>query len=331
MKHFSSVFMVALALMALFSTAVQASSGGDAVQYQQDQLSVSFRDTPIRTVLEQVAAKVGVQFLLDPEIQTTVSVKFSGLPLETALRRLLSSQSHALVHSPDKKGAFHISQVKVFKKGNLSASRFELIGPGGGKTVSASKSGGSQSAQPGTTTGKKTDVGQEQAQGQTNSRINVHSVRGPAQLMEAIAETQENIAMLERKAAGERHALEYEMARARARLASGQGDGRENMSELDTLEKQKARSVSNNQIPLNDERKKMQDLLEELAGFETPAEKLKKAQIIAIKQAAVMSDQVPEVEKKRRLQAAIDEQKISEEKRKQAQKIDEKYQQPRRP
>ncbi len=308
MKRFLLLILFGFVFSGMVSTTLMAaSSGAGAVEYHHGQLSVAFKDIPIRTALEQVSSQAGIQFLLDPAINTNLSIKFTDLPLKVALKRLLRSQSHALVHSAAKDGSYHISQVKVFKKGTLSASRFEQIGQDvskSGQPVAAFGVSGN-----GVGSGQESVVGDhevaiDQSSGSQQSRINVQGVRGPAQVMEAMAKNQADIAMLHRKAEGETRALQFEMARAQAALASGQGDGRELMQKINTLEQQKARNMQNTLAMLKKAEEERVVIQNEYVNLKTPAQQQIEARAMQAKQYALNANRVPAAELARRTQLA---------------------------
>ncbi|MEO5334842.1 MAG: hypothetical protein H7839_22755 [Magnetococcus sp. YQC-5] len=316
MKRYFAVLVCGWVLMASLSTSAAPSAKSDAVEYRHGTLSVTFRGTPIRSVLEQVASKAGIQFLLDSEIQSTVSMQFDKLPLETALRRLLQSHSHALVHSKNKDGSYRISQVKVFKKGQLAIARGERIGSdtykdGHESATDAAKSDAAKANafKPGSVkTGQDVavtdgsggvDVGAKSggAEAEPNARIDVHGVRGPAQVMAAIVETRANIDMIERKSIGESQALQSELARTQALLAAGRGgDARELVQKIKTLEQQKSRSEQNNQQMKMAEEVKLNQYQQDLVNLKSPAQQQIEAKAIMNQQAAVMHDQVSQIE-----------------------------------
>ncbi|MBF0417415.1 MAG: hypothetical protein HQL86_04115 [Magnetococcales bacterium] len=306
------------------------------VVYRNGKLSVTMRAVPIREALQQVADKAGIQFLIDPEVSGKVSVQFENLSLEKGLRRLLSGQSHAMVQSTSKdnkesggqkgdketKNVKRITHVKVFKKGSLSLTRYDTIKPSeptnpvveqkGGTDQTSEKMGDKAGA---TTKGtSQASSGGDAAKGRlreveastppTPARVDVHGVRGPAQLMAAIQETESAISLIQRKAQGERQAIEYESARTRETLAAGQGNAKELVDKLTTLDQQKARSEQNTQAMLAPEQQKLQQLRQDLESLKTPAEQQIDNRAMANRQAAVMRDQTSQVEEARRAEAA---------------------------
>ncbi|MBF0271005.1 MAG: hypothetical protein HQL98_02860 [Magnetococcales bacterium] len=329
MNQFRLISFVSLVFWALFapvSVMAAAASVPDGVVYRQGKLSVAFRSTPIRVALEQVANKVGIPFLLDPEVKGTLSMSFDGVPLESALKRLLSGQSHVVVYAAGKKGEkgstekgdSKVVQVKVFKKGSLSATRYERVGPAEATETAADKTGEAGKAPPvtaaspektGTTPASRTEIvkdpaGADPSNTRIPNHINTQSVRGPAQLMAAIAETEASISLIQRKAAGESQALEAEKARTQMQLASGQGNSRELVEKLATLEQQQARSEQNFQGMMAPEQLKLQQLRQDLASLKTPAEQQIENRAMVNRQAALVRDQSTQVEAARRAEAS---------------------------
>lgn len=301
---------------------------GESVVYRNHKLSVNLRAVPIREALQKVSDQVGLSFLVDPEVSGKVSAQFENLSLEKGLRRLLSGQSHAMVHAVPQKGgkgdksAQRITQIKVFKKGNLNLTRYDTIHPSepsepvvekkGGEEKNAVKSGdkggipsqgavqGSSGAETAKTGGREVDSSRPPSP----ARVDTHGVRGPAQVMAAIQETESAIALIHRKAQGERQAIEYESARTRETLASGQGNPKDLVDKLTTLEQQKARSEQNTQAMLAPEQQKLQQLRQDLESLKTPAEQQIENRAMVNRQAAVMRDQAGQVEEARRVEAS---------------------------
>ncbi|MBF0438030.1 MAG: hypothetical protein HQL93_02805 [Magnetococcales bacterium] len=324
MKQFFMVLLMVCGVLVPLSIGAAVTSGSGEVAYNKGKLSVSFHSTPIRKALEQVAAKAGIQFLMDPEIKATVSIQFKDLPLETALRRLLNHQSHAVVHSPAKDGSFYVSQVKVFKKGSLTYSSFERIGADA-VTVDKGKESSPSPESPSVSSGKNADkhetaktdtqkMSGDDGMRQPISRINPHGAGGQAKIMAAIAETQAAMALIERKAAGEKRSLDNELARAEATLASGQGDPKALVDKIRTLEQQKDRSTLNTQAMMAPELQKMQQLYQDLENFKTPAEQLIEQRAKVNSQAALMRNQMTQVEEARRAEAARQARILAEQK-----------------
>ncbi|MBF0165147.1 MAG: hypothetical protein HQM01_11720 [Magnetococcales bacterium] len=311
-------------------TAPRAASSvaGESVVYRNGKLSVTMRSVPIREALQKVSDQVGIPFLVDPEASGKVSVQFENLPLEKGLRRLLSGQSHAMVHATPKKGekgdknTQRVTQVKVFKKGSLSLAQYDTIKPadpsepvvekkvGDEKGVGKAGDKGGASAKGAAPVATGSDTAKSRSrevQSDTPpkpARVDVHGVRGPAQLMAAIHETESAIALIQRKAQGERQAIEYESARTRETLASGQGNSKDLVDKLTTLEQQKARSEQNTQAMLAPEQQKLQQLRQDLESLKTPAEQQIDNRAMVNRQAAVMRDQASQVEETRRAETA---------------------------
>ncbi|GAB0056526.1 hypothetical protein SIID45300_00834 [Candidatus Magnetaquicoccaceae bacterium FCR-1] len=310
------------------SRRADSSVAGESVVYRNHKLSVNLRAVPIREALQKVSDQVGLSFLVDPEVSGKVSAQFENLSLEKGLRRLLSGQSHAMVHAVPQKGgkgdksAQRITQVKVFKKGSLNLTRYDTIHPSepsepvvekkGGDEKNAVKSvdkgsapsqgavQGSSGAETAKTGGREVDSSRHPSP----ARVDTHGVRGPAQVMAAIQETESAIALIHRKAQGERQAIEYESARTRETLASGQGNPKDLVDKLTTLEQQKARSEQNTQAMLAPEQQKLQQLRQDLESLKTPAEQQIENRAMVNRQAAVMRDQAGQVEDARRVEAS---------------------------
>jgi subtilisin family serine protease len=59
---------------------------------QKGLLSLDAKEADVRKVLEEVSEKTGVEIEIDPNIESTISMSFSDLPLEDALKKIASNK-----------------------------------------------------------------------------------------------------------------------------------------------------------------------------------------------------------------------------------------------
>lgn len=85
---------------------------------QRGSVQADLHEWSLTRVLQNVAAATGWQVYVEPEAETTVSVKFKGLPVADALRRLLGGFNFALV--PETNG---VMRLYVFRTSMADATR----------------------------------------------------------------------------------------------------------------------------------------------------------------------------------------------------------------
>lgn len=117
-----------------FSASVDAASSAptaaSSATFAAGRLSVVFDQTPIAVALKQIADQARVPIWLDPAVAGTVSMRLDGVPLESALRRLLRRQSSAFFYRDKPGGGYEISRIKVYLPGNRELARYVLLGGG---------------------------------------------------------------------------------------------------------------------------------------------------------------------------------------------------------
>ncbi len=67
------------------------------IDYTDGRLSVDLDRVPLAQVLEAIAQRAGIRLRIDASVEGELSARFSNLPLESALKRLLAGYSHVLV------------------------------------------------------------------------------------------------------------------------------------------------------------------------------------------------------------------------------------------
>ena len=100
---------------ALLAAASFAQSG--FVSYDGENLTVDFRNAPLREALEQISAETEVTFQIDPEVTGSVSGRFQDLPLDRALGRLLRTFSHILLYETTD-GVDRVARVVILAEGS---------------------------------------------------------------------------------------------------------------------------------------------------------------------------------------------------------------------
>jgi len=68
------------------------------IKFLDNKLSVNIENVSLGSVISEIHAKTGIEFLLnEEEAGRTVSVSFQPLPLEKALKRILSHTNHSII------------------------------------------------------------------------------------------------------------------------------------------------------------------------------------------------------------------------------------------
>ncbi len=97
-----------------------AQSYDTKIRYQGGGLSVDLRDEEILHVLDTITSQTGVEFRVDPNIGGRISERFSGLPLDAGLSRLLSGYTHVVIHGATTEPS--VSRVMILGTGAENAS-----------------------------------------------------------------------------------------------------------------------------------------------------------------------------------------------------------------
>jgi len=94
--------LVMLTLVALGNPYALAAGGICKVEFLGNKLTVDVDNAPLGALLIKIQEKTGVRFTLNEgESKKIVSLAFQGLPLDTAIRRILRTSNYAMVFRPD--------------------------------------------------------------------------------------------------------------------------------------------------------------------------------------------------------------------------------------
>ena len=120
-------FQCFLLIITIFIVAQLGSS--ETVEYYQieflhDKLSVNLKDSALGPILSVIGEKTGIEFFLNKdEYDRTVSVSFQSLPVDRALKRVLSGISHACFFNAD--GQIQKVIIVGEGKGSVAVSKFQ--------------------------------------------------------------------------------------------------------------------------------------------------------------------------------------------------------------
>lgn len=105
MKRTNFWFLPLLFCSALLGPSHAAYAAGLEVRYdrERDRLSVQAEQVSLTQVLGRIAAQTGVEILMDPSIEKTVSMSLKGQPLEKALKQIARGLSYVMLYDSGKK------------------------------------------------------------------------------------------------------------------------------------------------------------------------------------------------------------------------------------
>jgi len=141
--HFHKVILCVLIFLPLALGTPDFSLASDiSLSYESDRLTVDVSNAPLYEVLEKLSAEYGMIVLVDQTIQEKpITVKFTNIPIEKAVKRLAHPYSSATIFSkrlnPAGKEEFYISELKVFESDTGKAAQYVEVSssiPGGGPT-----------------------------------------------------------------------------------------------------------------------------------------------------------------------------------------------------
>ncbi len=93
-----------------------------AVEWQEGSLSVIAEEAPLAKLLQEVARQTGVEVQGLEGLRAEVSVRFSGLPLEAGLRKLLAPVNYLLVEKVSPQEGTRPTLALVFTRGTPLAA-----------------------------------------------------------------------------------------------------------------------------------------------------------------------------------------------------------------
>jgi hypothetical protein len=81
-------------------TAQRARGGNQAmlIHFDRGRLTVKLREAPIKTVLEEIGRRAGIEIAFPGSLTENISMEFDNLPLEEGLRRLLKGKNSAFTY-----------------------------------------------------------------------------------------------------------------------------------------------------------------------------------------------------------------------------------------
>lgn len=91
--------VVTVYLVLLLISAVDVTAQTQPVSTADDNVSIEFRDAPIKTVLDTLFKAVNRSYVLEPGIVEPVNVLIKDVPFETAIRTIL--KAHGLTCTVD--------------------------------------------------------------------------------------------------------------------------------------------------------------------------------------------------------------------------------------
>jgi len=93
------------------------------VDKQSSRITMNFKDTEIRVVLEAIATKVGVSIIAGKDVKGTVNFRVTNVPWEKALDELLKAYGYAYVRDGD---IVRVTTLDALKAENVTTEVFVL-------------------------------------------------------------------------------------------------------------------------------------------------------------------------------------------------------------
>jgi hypothetical protein len=122
----------AFALTVIAALAFAAPAETVRVQFQDGKLSLMARDAPAADVLQAIADKTGVRFVVDSEVKPgPITIDVDAMALERAIRNLLTAipqaAGHTMMYARDARGEPLLVQVTLFGPGKAPAERGSTV------------------------------------------------------------------------------------------------------------------------------------------------------------------------------------------------------------
>ncbi|MBT4129851.1 MAG: hypothetical protein HOE44_03915 [Candidatus Marinimicrobia bacterium] len=138
LKWVKAALTIIIALPLYQSTAYSAVS---ELMIDEGRITAHFKGYPLKQGLEEIAQQSGITFLIDPDVDGRLNFRMEKAPLTLGIRRLLSKYNHVIMQGKDEKGRLTPKLVRILRKGEMTASRFDVI-KAGGKDKTAAPEGG---------------------------------------------------------------------------------------------------------------------------------------------------------------------------------------------
>ncbi|MDM8552713.1 hypothetical protein QUF72_21710 [Desulfobacterales bacterium HSG2] len=90
-----------------------------SISFEKEKLTADIKDAPLKKVLQKLSDECGASVYMDESIpEKNVTVKFKGIPVEEAVKRLVVPFNSAVIFSQEQgKKTLSVSSIKVFQKG----------------------------------------------------------------------------------------------------------------------------------------------------------------------------------------------------------------------
>jgi len=70
------------------------------VKFENGQLSVKLKNSPLEKVLKEIMSQSGAKIWLNDSIDTTITIEFQNLPIEEGVRKIIKNKNYAFVFAP---------------------------------------------------------------------------------------------------------------------------------------------------------------------------------------------------------------------------------------
>jgi hypothetical protein len=88
------------------------------IRVEDNQVTAEIRNTPLQTVLEELANRTGVVFEIQSQEDPPISISLYHVGLQEAIQRIISSENGIFYYGQDNAGLSRIEYVRVFPRAN---------------------------------------------------------------------------------------------------------------------------------------------------------------------------------------------------------------------
>ena len=104
MTQKAKVFLALTTILVLsnYLIVVAASEESNTLVLQEETVTASFKETPLKTVFEKIQKETGIWFrVADSELDERVSIQFENLSVKEGLKRILRTMNYSFLFDQD--------------------------------------------------------------------------------------------------------------------------------------------------------------------------------------------------------------------------------------
>ncbi|MBT3718244.1 MAG: hypothetical protein HOD58_08970 [Gammaproteobacteria bacterium] len=141
MKVFSAWTGMATTILFSLASITELHAAVSELSVDEGKITARYSDYPLRKGLKELAEQSGITFLIDPDVDGRLNFRMEKAPLTLGIRRLLSKYNHVIMQGKDEKGRLTPKLVRILRKGELTASNFDVIRAGSAVAAKAPSGG----------------------------------------------------------------------------------------------------------------------------------------------------------------------------------------------